>query len=164
MLSIGSAAYFSDKTIILVFSANLETRADAAADPETTKWWATQPDAWEACRKDLVSPEKAMRDYYQWLVELPGRIVFVGYPLTFDYCFVNYYLQRYADDNPFGFAAIDIRSFVMGLRGKSYRRSGKHNLPNRFFDDLPHTHIALDDAIEQGALFCNLLAEHSSHK
>ncbi len=25
--------------------------------------------------------------------------------------------------------------------------------------DLPHTHVALDDAIEQGALFCNMLAE-----
>jgi hypothetical protein len=24
---------------------------------------------------------------------------------------------------------------------------------------LPHTHVALDDAIEQGALFCNMLAE-----
>jgi hypothetical protein len=25
---------------------------------------------------------------------------------------------------------------------------------------LPHTHVALDDAIEQGALFCNMLAEN----
>jgi hypothetical protein len=24
---------------------------------------------------------------------------------------------------------------------------------------LPHTHRALDDALEQGALFCNMLAE-----
>jgi hypothetical protein len=34
-------------------------------------------------------------------------------------------------------------------------------MPPRWFDaDLPHTHKALDDAIEQGALFCNMLAEH----
>ncbi|MNT89441.1 hypothetical protein D3C72_2301670 [compost metagenome] len=25
-------------------------------------------------------------------------------------------------------------------------------------DPLPHTHVALDDALEQGALFCNMLA------
>ncbi|MBK1736253.1 exonuclease, partial [Halorhodospira abdelmalekii] len=25
---------------------------------------------------------------------------------------------------------------------------------------LPHTHLALDDAIEQGALFCNMLREN----
>ena len=26
------------------------------------------------------------------------------------------------------------------------------------FDELPHTHVALDDALGQGALFCNMLA------
>jgi hypothetical protein len=30
-------------------------------------------------------------------------------------------------------------------------------MPPQWFDDLPHTHVALDDAIEQGALFCNML-------
>jgi hypothetical protein len=28
-----------------------------------------------------------------------------------------------------------------------------------WFDDLPHTHVALDDALGQGALFCNMLKE-----
>lgn len=32
-------------------------------------------------------------------------------------------------------------------------------MPKHWFDSLPHTHRALDDAIEQGALFCNMLAE-----
>jgi hypothetical protein len=32
-------------------------------------------------------------------------------------------------------------------------------MPKHWFDDHPHTHIALDDAIEQGALFCNMLAD-----
>jgi len=31
--------------------------------------------------------------------------------------------------------------------------------PKEWFDKLPHTHKALDDAIGQGALFCNILAE-----
>jgi hypothetical protein len=29
----------------------------------------------------------------------------------------------------------------------------------RWFDPLPHTHVAHDDAIGQGALFCNMLKE-----
>jgi hypothetical protein len=41
-----------------------------------------------------------------------------------------------------------------------YRDTVKTNMPQRWFDDLPHTHIALDDAIEQGAAFCNMLAEN----
>jgi hypothetical protein len=35
-------------------------------------------------------------------------------------------------------------------------------MPKRWFDDLPHSHVALDDAIEQGALFCNMLAGKSA--
>jgi hypothetical protein len=34
-------------------------------------------------------------------------------------------------------------------------------MPEHWFDDLPHTHKALEDAIEQGALFCNMLAENT---
>ena len=50
MLSIGSAAYFVDKTLISTFTANLEALPDAVAEPKTMKWWETQPKAWQACR------------------------------------------------------------------------------------------------------------------
>lgn len=42
----------------------------------------------------------------------------------------------------------------------AFWRTGKQYLPKRWFEDLPHTHVALDDALEQGALFCNMLAEN----
>ncbi len=164
MLSIGSAAYLADKTLLGTFSANLETLPNAVAEEETMAWWAKQPDAWQACRKDCLSPAQAMQNYRRWLEQLPGRVIFVAYPLAFDYPFVSYYLREFAGKNPFGFAAIDIRSYAMGLRGKDYRHSGTNYLPKRFFDDLPHTHIALDDALEQGALFCNMLAEQEAGK
>jgi hypothetical protein len=47
----------------------------------------------------------------------------------------------------------------MSLLGTGYRESTKRNMPKRWFDDLPHTHVALDDALGQGALFCNMLRE-----
>ncbi|MDO8494285.1 MAG: hypothetical protein Q7S68_03000 [Deltaproteobacteria bacterium] len=34
-------------------------------------------------------------------------------------------------------------------------------MPKHWFDKLPHSHVALDDAIEQGALFCNMLAANA---
>ena len=34
----------------------------------------------------------------------------------------------------------------------------------RWFDSKNHTHVALDDAIEQGLLFCNMLAENKLRK
>jgi hypothetical protein len=46
----------------------------------------------------------------------------------------------------------------MVLLRKGYRESVKRNMPHEWFDHIRHTHVALDDAIEQGALFCNMLA------
>jgi hypothetical protein len=47
----------------------------------------------------------------------------------------------------------------MALLGCEYREAVKRNMPARWFDPHRHTHVALDDAIEQGALFCNMLGE-----
>jgi hypothetical protein len=161
MLSFGSAAYLADKTLVSTFSANLETlpgASGASGDPETMAWWETEPEAWAACRTELQPPEKAMRDYLAWLKGLPGRPVFVAYPAGFDFMFVYWYLIRFAGESPFSHSALDMKTFAMSLLGTEYRASTKRNMPRAWFDPLPHTHKALDDAIEQGALFCNMLA------
>ncbi len=160
MLSFASAAYTADKRLLGTFSANLETLPGAAPDPITTQWWATQPEAWAACRRDLESPEVAMRRYVDWVKALPGKPVFVGYPAGFDFMFVTWYLLRFAGESPFGFSALDIKTYAMALLKTSYLQTTKPHMPKRWFDGHPHTHVALDDAIEQGTLFCNMLAEH----
>jgi DNA polymerase III alpha subunit (gram-positive type) len=162
MLSIGSAAFFEDKTLIDTFTANLESLSEARADEKTMRWWQTQPEAWRICRENTQPPDKVMKEYCRWLEQLPGHIIFVGYPLVFDFRFIDYYLHRFVGKNPFGFAGIDIRSFVMGMRKAEYRQAGMNYLPKRWFDNLKHTHIALEDAIEQGVVFCNMLIEQKS--
>jgi hypothetical protein len=159
MLSFASAAYTPDKTRLSTFSANLETLPGATAHPKTMAWWRTQPEAWAACRQNLQAPEAALQDYLAWLKALPGRPVFVAYPAAFDFMFVYWYLIRFAGESPFSHSALDIKTYAMALLGKPYRESTKANMPARWFDPQPHTHQALDDAIEQGALFCNMLAE-----
>lgn len=99
-----------------------------------------------------------MKAYVQWLKDLPGKPVFVGYPAGFDFLFVYWYLIRFAGESPFSFSALDIKSFAMAVLGTNFRDTTKKRMPKSWFDDLPHTHKALDDAIEQGALFCNILA------
>ena len=160
MLSFASAAYLVDKTLLSTFSVNLNALVDASGHPKTMAWWATQPEAWEACRADQVSAEIAMPRYLKWLKELPSTPVFVGYPAAFDFMFVCWYLVRFAGENPFSHSAIDIKTYAMALLRRAYRETTKRAMPKRWFDDLPHTHIALDDAIEQGALFCNMLTEN----
>lgn len=160
MLSFASAAYTADKHLIATFSANLETLPDACANPTTAAWWLTQPEAWEACRSNLESPQAAMTRYVTWIKSLPGKPVFVAYPAGFDFLFVYWYLIRYVGESPFGFSALDMKSFAMAVMKSDFRKSTKRNMPKTWFDDFPHTHIALDDAIEQGALFCNMLKEN----
>ena len=159
MLSFGSAAYQADKTLVQTFSANLETLPEATGHPETMAWWETQPEAWAACRADLQAPAEAMSAYVRWLRCLPGRPVFVAYPLGFDFTFIYWYLIRFTGESPFSFSGLDVKTLAMSLLNSPFHQSTKRNFPRRWFDDLPHSHVALDDAIEQGALFCNMLAE-----
>jgi hypothetical protein len=157
MLSLAAAAYTADKQLISTFSSNLFTLPGAQVDPKTTAWWATQPDAWAACRKNLEAPQSALPRYVGWLKTLPGKPVFVAYPSAFDFPFVYWYLIEFAGENPFGYSVIDIKTYAMALLRQPYRACGKQAMPATWFDPAPHTHIALDDAIEQGQLFCNML-------
>lgn len=161
MLSFGSAAYLADKTLVGTFSANLEKLPGATGHPDTMAWWENNPTAWEACRKDCLPPEKAMADYVAWLKKLPGKPVFVAYPAGFDFMFVYWYLIRFTGESPFSHSALDMKTLAMALLKTDYREATKRNMPKEWFDPLPHNHIALDDAIEQGALFCNMLSQSS---
>lgn len=157
MLSLASAAYGMDKQLISTFSVNLEILPEAAPHPVTMAWWARQPEAWAACRENPVAAPAAMTRYLAWLKTLPGRTVFVGYPAAFDFMWVNWYLLRFTGESPFACAALDIKSYAMAMLKKPYCASNKANLPKEWLVELPHTHVALDDALEQGSLFCNLL-------
>jgi len=164
MLSFGSAAFLADKTIIGTFSANLETLPGAKPDPVTTAWWATQPEAWRACRQNLQSPAVVMPQYVLWLKSMPGVPMFLGYPAAFDFMFMTYYLHSFAGESPFAHYALDIKSYAMAMMKTDFGNIVKSNMPQRWFDNLPYTHVALDDAISQGALFCNMLAENTANK
>ena len=75
MLSLASAAYTADKRLVSTFSANLETLPDASSHTNTAEWWATQPEAWAACRSNLEDPAAAMRRYVDWVGLQPGKPV-----------------------------------------------------------------------------------------
>jgi hypothetical protein len=73
---------------------------------------------------------------------------------------VYWYLICFTGESPFSFAALDIKTYAMAMLKTEYRETVKRNMPKRWFDLRPHSHVALDDALEQGALFCNMLAEN----
>ena len=158
MLSLGAAAYQPDGKILGTFSINFETLPGAKGDPDTMKWWSERPKEWAKCREFLKPPKEAMTSYVEWVGQIPGRPVFVGYPATYDFAFVHWYLIKFIGSSVFSFSALDMKSFAMAILGTNFRGTTKKSMPKEWFTGLPkHTHIAVDDAIEQGALFIRML-------
>lgn len=159
MLSFASAAFSEAGVEVGTFSRNLVTLDGAAGHPDTMAWWQTQKAAWEACRKDTVTPSLALVEYVSWLDALPGRPVFVAYPAGFDFMFVYWYLMRFVGKSPFSHSALDVKSYAMCAMKSRFRDSTKRHMPRRWFPETKHTHVALDDAREQGLLFMAMLKE-----
>lgn len=107
-----------------------------------------------------LQPVDAMEQAAAWVREVArGRKpVLVAYPVAFDWLFLHWYFMSLCGDSPFGHGScIDIRSLYVGFAGSTYRASSKERMPDELRPAAAHTHHALDDAIEQGQLFVNIL-------
>ena len=167
MLSIGAAAFTIDWSLpspaaamVSQFSENLETLEGASGDEATMRWWRSEPAAWAACRENVRPPADVMRDFAAWIDGLPGRAVFVAYPAGFDFTYVYWYCVRFVGKSPFSHAALDMKTMAMTLLGTPYRATSKRTMPSRWLDpEARHSHVAIEDAIEQGHIFCKMLIE-----
>jgi hypothetical protein len=157
MLSLGSVALDADGAPLGEYSANLEPLPGATPDPRTMDWWRTQPAAYRACRLDPRPPAAVMPEYARWVEALPGTPIFVAYPAGFDFLFVYWYLVRFAGRSPFSHSALDLKTYAMCLLGCGYRDATKRRFPREWFTTKQHTHVALDDAREQGDLWMAML-------
>jgi len=175
MLSFGSVAFMISPDrkphVVGQFYSNLELLPGAGEDPDTMEFWKKNQSTYDETRKDLQDPSDAMKKYAAWIdsccrlsFSTTAKPVFVGYPAGFDFTFMYYYLHRFVGKSPFSFSALDIKSYVMAVLKTDFRESTKRNMPKRWFPKLPHTHNALDDALEQGHLFMNLMLEHTNAK
>ena len=164
LLSLGSAAYRSNGKLLGTFTINLETLPGASGDPRTMQWWDGQPEAWEAARRDPRPPEEAMQAYAQWVDGLPGKPVFAAYPAGFDFLFVYWYLIRFVGRSPFSFSALDMKSYAMALLDKPFRQCTKGNFPRHWLPPKRHSHVALDDAQEQGEMLLAMFRDRRERK
>jgi ribonuclease T len=100
-------------------------------------------------------PENAMRSFADWLSEtipLGPQPLFLGFNAPFDWMFVCDYFHRYTNENPFGHAALDIKSFVMGLNHLEWQSTSMDKLTT-----IALRHNALEDACDQADLFRRLV-------
>ncbi len=107
-------------------------------------------------------PAEAMAQFEAWLkAETPEgqRPLFVAFNAPFDWMFINDYFHRFLGRNPFGHAALDIKSFYMGLAGVPWAETSMRAIGPLYLGDRQFTHHALRDAMDQADLFRKLASE-----
>ncbi|MEO7348439.1 MAG: 3'-5' exonuclease [Terrimesophilobacter sp.] len=110
----------------------------------------------EHLRENGREPSAAMLEFESWVnsvVPAHSSPVFVGFNAAFDWMFVCDYFERFLARNPFGHAALDIKSFYMGKAGGSWAETSMRFLSPRYLDGRALSHNALGDARDQAALF-----------
>lgn len=175
MLSFGVVAFDESGKEIGAFARNLELLPGALQHPATMAWWAKNQAAYDRTREGTVPPLSAMIGLDLWMRHLPGKKTFVGYPASYDFLFLYWYLiafevlretaltpspsiQAAGYESPFGFQALDIKTLAMIPLGCDFRAVGKRKMPREWFEGQPqHTHDPLDDARGQGMLFFKVL-------
>lgn len=162
MLSLASVAMDDNGNEISMFEINLKEIEGTVASKNTMEWWATNEAAYKETRHNIVDPEIAIAQYYDWLIKLKKdyKIIFLAYPVAFDFMWCYWYLMRFKGESPFGHNGIDIRSYAMAMFKKPYVESGKNIYPEEWFDGLTLTHKAIDDARMQGHMFINMKKSH----
>lgn len=109
-----------------------------------------------------VRPEEAMKDLVSFVVKFApfgARPIFVGWPASYDWTWLYWYMMTYGGVSPFGFSgAIDMKTWYAAKSGLQFNKFGKRDVYKALgVKPRPHTHNALDDAREQAVLWQNLI-------
>lgn len=158
MLSLGAVAMTPTGHIINRFEINLHRLQNSEQNAETMKWWLTQPEAWEYCRRNPKPAGIGTQEFVEWVERISPRPICVAYPAGFDFSFLYYYMMSFVGRSPFGFSCLDMKSYACAALGTHYRRTVKKNFPKDWFDPkAKHSHKAVEDAEEQAKMFYKML-------
>ncbi|MFF2790775.1 MTH938/NDUFAF3 family protein [Streptomyces sp. NPDC058049] len=110
--------------------------------------------------REGADPAAAMAEFRAWVREVSAgaQPVMCGYPASFDWTFLYWYLIRFGGDSPFGHSGcLDMKTLYAVKARVPLRAAVKGRMPRELLSRRRHTHHALDDAIEQAELMSNLM-------
>ncbi|MFJ5632276.1 exonuclease [Streptomyces goshikiensis] len=110
--------------------------------------------------REGAEPAAAMAEFRAWVREVcaGAQPVMCAYPAAFDWMFLYWYLIEFGGDSPFGHSGcLDMKTLYAAKARVPLRAAVKGAMPRGLLSDRPHTHHALDDAIEQAELMSNLM-------
>ena len=173
ILPLGCAAFLptSDEPIG-TWQRNYTPLPDAESDAETLLWWRGFPDVWSQLQKDRILPALATAEFAEWIKTIAGdnKAIAAAWPASWDWAFVYYYFRRFNVRSTFGHSALDIKTlwvaYTIRKWGRSWAsgRTYKADVPQEWKGASQHTHIGVDDAVEQGKILIHLLRELRNDK
>ncbi|MER5943222.1 3'-5' exoribonuclease [Streptomyces sp. NPDC001928] len=114
----------------------------------------------ERLAREGSEPATALAEFSAWVREVSAgaQSVMCGYPASYDWTFLYWYLIRFTGTSPFGHSGcLDMKTLYATKAGLPLRAVAKGTMPRELLSRRRHTHHALDDAVEQAELFANLM-------
>jgi len=108
---------------------------------------------------DGAEPATAMREAAEWITSVAGagEPVLVAYPLSFDWTWLYWYFMNFLEVSPFNHSrCLDIKTAYAVKAHVPIAGAGRAKLPKNLLPAAPHTHNALDDALEQAEIFARI--------
>lgn len=172
---------FSMLSFGLAVAGRFDGRSFSACDPTSRTFYRElrpiseryEPAALEVGKLDRQAlletgdePAAAMTEAADWVRETVGadRPVLVGFPAPFDWMFLYWYFVAFSNTgSPFDFSAcLDMKTIFQQKAKVVTARAGLDDLPEFLRSNRPHTHNALDDAVEQADIFARLFTWEGS--
>lgn len=117
--------------------------------------------------REGAEPKGAMTEAAHWVRSLShgARPILVAYPLSFDWSWLYWYFVRFsAEGSPFNHSGCFDMKTAFAVKGRlPVAAAGRSGLLPGLRSIRPHTHDALDDAIEQAEIFANLFEWKGPH-
>jgi ribonuclease T len=106
-----------------------------------------------------TAPKEAMKKFADWIAKVSGdkKPIFVASPISFDWCFLNYYFHKFLGYNPF-VSGIDLKSVWIGKTNGKWHVTSIDDIKKKLgLENIAHTHNALEDAKEQSIIFYKMM-------
>ena len=164
MLSLGAVAINEDGVVLGEFEVNLNRLPYAREDAKTMKFWDEFPEAYQATRVNTVDPKIGMERFVTWFEQFQNP-VFVFFPAKFDAPMVYWYLINFVERMDFMTTPdmYDIKTFAAATLKSTIYDASKAKWPKRWKNNKRrHTHVAVEDAAEQGEQFIKIRNERMS--
>lgn len=149
LLSIGACLVYEPQ---IAFEAILQP-INTNFDPEALKVTGFSMEELFTNGEPVVEVFQRFESWVKSVTPPEMKPVFVGFNAAFDWSFINYYFYRFTGHNPFGFAALDIKSLYMGAQNSTWSETKSSLISAKLRPQSSSDHNALDDAKFQAELF-----------